>query len=151
MTPPADLLDAVVASWRAISDVVDEMNSDETRIAAYEDSPPSQTSLVDWVHKVSRPSITVAYGGLNVAGALDDRGKDQHTINAYVWCRDGSSYLTLLNLLVNGVVVDLPWRHSEIHEDCYPVGGALKIVRVVDTKGEPDFFQLSFLLVDTNG
>ena len=129
MIDPAELLDALVAKWRDIPELVAEKNGDAQVIAPYHDRFPHHASLPQAIHTMPAPGILLAWTG---AAAVNEIAAPwRYQLTAHVRSRalaaddpaPGNGYYRILRQLWRGIPAadGVPVCQLTIHPSCGPM------------------------------
>jgi hypothetical protein len=154
VTNPGILLDAVVDSFRGISELAtDHLDDDSSRVLAYRDRYATETNLQTFILNASKPSIVVAYMGM-VPGDRETMDVDDHKFAAYLRAPDDATedhYYGMMQKILDGNSTGgVAWRYSEVHENCYPPS-KIQFKRIVNAPDKIDLWELSFVLTEYGG
>ena len=124
MVNPDTLVDAIVAVYRDIPELVTALGSDATRIFAYKDAFASASSVVDAAYELKNLQIMVVYQGFgrrnSSGGTIREAQVQEHHLSLFA--RIPSSAWHLLQDGVPASGSGNPVQYEEIVTGCDPMG-----------------------------
>ncbi len=129
MINPADIIDNLVTKLKAVPDLVALLNDDASRIVAYKDRYPKESSLALAIAQTPSPGMLVYWTGTRPS-RFGEMEVWSHNVGICLRCAEltdddpsGAGYFAMFRAVTHSLPTgeSQPISRLAIHEDCNPM------------------------------